>query len=84
MKCVAIDLFCGIGGLTYGIRQTGIDVAAGIDIDSTCRYAYEENNKSVFINKGIEEVKKEEIQAYYPKDCIKILMGSATSQTISK
>ena len=56
MKCVAIDLFCGIGGLTYGIRQTGIDVAAGIDIDSTCRYAYEENNKSVFINKGIEEV----------------------------
>ena len=83
MKCVAIDLFCGIGGLTYGIRQTGIDVAAGIDIDSTCRYAYEENNKSVFINKGIEEVKKEEIQAYYPKDCIKILMGCAPCQPFS-
>ena len=49
MNCVAVDLFCGIGGLTYGIRKAGITVAAGIDIDSTCQYAYEENNDSVFI-----------------------------------
>ena len=83
MKCVAIDLFCGIGGLTYGIRQTGINVAAGIDIDATCRYAYEENNNSVFINKGIEEIKREEIQAYYPEGCIRILMGCAPCQPFS-
>ena len=32
MNCVAVDLFCGIGGLTYGIRKAGITVAAGIDL----------------------------------------------------
>lgn len=83
MNCVAVDLFCGVGGLTYGIKKAGITVAAGIDIDSTCRYAYEENNDSVFINKGIEEIKKEEIESYYPEGCIKILMGCAPCQPFS-
>ena len=40
----AVDLFCGVGGLTYGLEQAGIKVNAGIDIDGTCKYAYEENN----------------------------------------
>ncbi|HIR89830.1 MAG TPA: DNA cytosine methyltransferase [Candidatus Fimimorpha faecalis] len=83
MNCVAVDLFCGIGGLTYGIRKAGIVVAAGIDIDPTCQYAYEENNKSIFINKAVEEIKKEEIESYYPKGCIKILMGCAPCQPFS-
>ena len=83
MNCVAVDLFCGIGGLTYGIRKAGITVAAGIDIDSTCQYAYEENNDSVFINKGVEDIKKEEIELYYPEGCIKVLMGCAPCQPFS-
>ena len=83
MNCVAVDLFCGIGGLTYGIRKAGITVAAGIDIDSTCQYAYEENNDSVFINKGVEDIKKEEIESYYPEGCIKVLMGCAPCQPFS-
>lgn len=64
MNCVAVDLFCGIGGLTYGIRKAGITVAAGIDIDSTCQYSYEENNDSVFINKGVEEIKKRKLRLF--------------------
>ena len=83
MNCVAVDLFCGIGGLTYGIRKAGITVAAGIDIDSTCQYAYEENNDSVFINKGVEDIKKEEIESYYPEGGIKVLMGCAPCQPFS-
>jgi DNA (cytosine-5)-methyltransferase 1 len=83
MNCVAVDLFCGIGGLTYGIQRTGIIVAAGIDIDPTCRYAYEKNNNSIFINKGVEKIKKEEIEAYYPKECTKILIGCAPCQPFS-
>lgn len=83
MDCVAVDLFCGIGGLTYGVRKAGITVAAGIDIDSTCKYAYEENNDSVFINKGVEDMEKDEIESYYPKGCIKVLMGCAPCQPFS-
>jgi len=48
MKIEAIDLFCGIGGLTYGLRQAKIDVLAGLDNDGTCRLSYEANNDSKF------------------------------------
>ena len=41
---VAIDLFCGIGGLTHGLQQSGIKVVAGIDSDTSCKYAYEKNS----------------------------------------
>ena len=40
----AVDLFCGGGGLTCGLRQTGIDVRMGGDFDGRCEYAYEHNN----------------------------------------
>ena len=83
MNYTAVDLFCGIGGLTHGIQKAGINVVAGIDIDSTCKYAYEENNNALFINKGIEEISGEEIQNLYPKDGIKILMGCAPCQPFS-
>ena len=29
----AVDLFCGSGGLTCGMRHSGIDVVAGVDFE---------------------------------------------------
>ena len=42
-------MFTGVGGLTRGLIDVGLKVVAGFDIDKTCRYAYEENNKIVTI-----------------------------------
>ena len=50
----AIDLFCGIGGLTKGLSLSGINVVAGIDNDITCQFAYETNNSARFICKDID------------------------------
>ena len=83
MECIAIDLFCGIGGLTHGVRIAGVNVVAGIDVDPTCQFAYEANNDSIFLNKSIEDVKPEELNALYPDNCIRILMGCAPCQTFS-
>lgn len=83
MKISAVDLFCGVGGLTNGVIKSGIRVNAGIDIDETCRYAYEKNNIATFINKNIEEIHKEEIEALYPSKDIKLLMGCAPCQPFS-
>lgn len=48
-KVIAIDFFCGCGGVTHGMRKAGVDVIAGFDNDSEVKYAYEENNKgSIF------------------------------------
>lgn len=83
MEVVAVDLFCGIGGLTHGIEKSGIKVAAGIDIDSTCKYAYESNNSAKFINKGVEELTGTEVKSLFPKDSIKVLVGCAPCQPFS-
>ena len=53
----AIDFFCGGGGMTCGLRQAGINVIAGVDIDKEAKETYEFNNKgTVFINKDIRRV----------------------------
>lgn len=82
-KIIAIDLFCGIGGLTCGIKKSGIDVIAEIDIDETCKYAYETNNKSIFINKSVSEITEKEINFLFKEADIKILMGCAPCQPFS-
>ena len=79
----AVDLFCGVGGLTYGLRQAGINVVAGLDIDERCRYPFKENNKAKFISKDIREFTSAELSELYPKDSIKLLVGCAPCQPFS-
>lgn len=79
----AIDLFCGAGGLTAGLRQAGIDVLAGYDIDAKCRFAYEHNNQAQFNCKSVEDVTGEELLAYYRPGRIKLLAGCAPCQPFS-
>ena len=85
MPYTAIDLFCGVGGLTKGLEQSGINVVAGIDFEPTCQYAYEENNNARFINRDITTVTASELAALYPEDTdIHILAGCAPCQPFSK
>ena len=82
-KISAIDLFCGIGGLSYGFTLSGIKVKAGIDIDESCQYAFETNCKSKFINKDISKVKGFELNSLYGKNDVKVLVGCAPCQPFS-
>lgn len=41
-----VDLFCGIGGLSYGMKSKGLKILEGFDLDATCQYAYETNNEA--------------------------------------
>ena len=59
----AIDFFCGAGGLTRGLLDAGIGVAAGVDNDERLRKTYETNNTpSRFIAKDIAEVDIRELR----------------------
>ena len=84
MRITAIDLFCGIGGLTHGLKLAGLNVVAGFDIDPTCKYAYEENNEAVFVEADVATLTKEKINSYYLKGDIKVLVGCAPCQPFSK
>lgn len=84
LPIVAVDIFCGVGGLTYGLNKSGIKVVAGVDIDEKCKFAYEKNNGALFINKSIKEITSEEILKLYPAQSLKVLVGCAPCQPFSK
>jgi DNA (cytosine-5)-methyltransferase 1 len=79
----AVDMFCGVGGLTYGLQQSGINVAAGVDVDPTCRYAYNKNNEAKFVEKDICEITRDDLARFYPKGHVKLLAGCAPCQPFS-
>jgi len=81
---VAVDLFCGAGGLTHGLIRSGISVAAGIDLDPACRYPFEANNNSKFKLADVADVTGGELLAAYPKCSTKVLVGCAPCQPFSR
>lgn len=48
----AIDLFCGCGGLTLGLRRAGFKVVAAIDNDPLSTATYEENHRRTNLVRG--------------------------------
>lgn len=84
MQVQIVDLFCGVGGLTRGLLDAGLKVVAGFDIDKTCRYTYEKNNKIDFHNKNIRDLTADDISACYEDSAMKILVGCAPCQPFSQ
>lgn len=83
-RVVAVDLFCGVGGLTYGLRQSGIEVVAGFDLESNCKYAYETNNEgSTFYEKDVTKMTPEDISEHYRGASVRVLVGCAPCQPYS-
>lgn len=79
----AIDVFCGAGGLSYGLQQTGIKILAGIDVDKACQYPFEKNVKAPFLKKDVRDVTTAELKALYSPGAVKMLAGCAPCQPFS-
>jgi DNA (cytosine-5)-methyltransferase 1 len=81
----AVDLFCGAGGLTRGLLNAGIAVAAGYDVDDACRYAFERNNAPArFHKKSIVDLTRKDLASHYPDGYARILVGCAPCTTFSR
>ena len=80
---VAVDLFCGVGGLTHGLSRSGIDVVAGIDLDASCKYAFEKNNTGRFVSADVSTMASSEVDRLFPEGCLKVLVGCAPCQPFS-
>ena len=78
-----IDLFCGAGGLSFGLKKANIDIKAGIDLDAACAYPFTANNKSKFIHKNISDISGCELTQLYSPNAIKMLAGCAPCQPFS-
>ena len=84
MPAEIIDLFCGIGGLTRGLMDSGLNVIAGFDIDPTCQYTYEHNNNVPYHMQNIREIHAADLNELYTEDAIRILVGCAPCQPFSQ
>lgn len=78
-----MDLFCGAGGLTRGLQSAGIKVVAGIDVDAQARFAFEHNNKSLFIQGDVRYLNPAVIRRLYPRGSVRILAGCAPCNAYS-
>jgi len=80
----AVDLFCGVGGLTHGLRMAGISVVAGVDIDPTCKFPFETNHPGAkFILRDVAGVAGIELAQLWSPKSIRLLAGCAPCQPFS-
>ena len=83
----AIDLFCGAGGLTRGLRRAGWDVLAGIDVDANVAHTYQRNNPGTrFAAADLRRVTVEDVRSLTGRTRSEelLLAGCAPCQPFSK
>ena len=82
-SCGVVDLFCGAGGLTYGLIKEGLQVVAGVDTDEQCRYPYEYNTGARFLNLDVGRMSADSLRRLFGNVDLKILVGCAPCQPFS-
>lgn len=82
-QIVAIDLFCGVGGLTHGLMRAGIKIQLGVDLDPACRFPMEANNAAKFLEADIGKLMPSDIQKVFNGSKITLLAGCAPCQPFS-
>lgn len=78
-----LDLFCGVGGASYGFMKAGFGLAAGVDIDQTCKDVYETNVGAPFVSRDISDVKNAELRGLLGNSDARVIIGCAPCQPFS-
>lgn len=78
-----VDLFCGVGALSHGLKLAGCKIVAGYDMDARCRYAFETNNGGKFYTRDVGKLLPNEIAAHFSGNAPSILAGCAPCQPFS-
>ena len=78
-----VDLFCGIGALSHGLKEAGFKIKAGYDTDARCKFAFEINNNAKFHTRDVSKLTAKEVNAHFTGDFPKILAGCAPCQPFS-
>lgn len=63
-KIKAVDFFCGGGGMSYGMKNAGIKILAGIDYEPECKETYEANIEGAkFIQANVFDLKEQDLES---------------------
>lgn len=80
---VAVDLFCGAGGLTHGLERAGIDVRIGVDMDPSCEHPFAANNSAQFLLADVDGLDASTIAGDLRGGRVTLLAGCAPCQPFS-
>lgn len=78
-----VDLFCGVGALSHGLKLAGCKIIAGYDVDRRCKFAFERNNGGDFYARDVSKLLATEIKAHFSGLVPSILAGCAPCQPFS-
>lgn len=78
-----VDLFCGVGALSHGLKLAGCKIVAGYDIDARCKFAFEKNNGATFYARDVAKLLPNEISAHFSGNAPSLLAGCAPCQPFS-
>jgi len=82
-QIIAVDLFCGVGGLTHGLTKAGVKVRLGVDLDPACRFPMETNNAAKFLEADVGSLLPSDVKQAFGDAQITLLAGCAPCQPFS-
>lgn len=81
---VVVDLFCGAGGLSEGLRQAGFRPVVGVDFDKHAASTYRRNHPDVPLIEGnVESVTGGQLVGLAGTDQIDLIAGGPSCQGFS-
>lgn len=83
VRASVVDIFCGAGGLSHGFHQEGFPIVGGVDIDETCRHAFEHNNDAPFLRRDVGKLSPNALTQLFLPGVPKVLVGCAPCQPFS-
>jgi DNA (cytosine-5)-methyltransferase 1 len=84
MSISCVDLFCGAGGMSLGLKQSGLDVLVGVDSEDSCRFPYEHNlSPSEFKLRDVTQLSPDEVRGWYPENGWRVLVACPPCQPFS-
>lgn len=78
-----VDLFCGIGALSHGLKNAGFKIVAGYDTDRKCQHAFETNNDAKFFARDVSALTARELGSHFSGIVPSVLAGCAPCQPFS-
>jgi len=83
-QSIAIDLFCGCGGVTEGLKQAGYTVVAAVDNDPICCETYRLNHPEVhLVEKDIHRTSARSLKMILDRRKLDLLVVCAPCQPFS-
>lgn len=82
-KLTVLDLFCGCGGMTTGLKEAGLRIIAGIDIWDKAIDSYKKNHNHLAICADLTKLSPNKFKKKYQIRNVDIIVGGPPCQGFS-